>query len=221
VSRVPVGDLARSGAVNSLVALGTLDQGLRLQLGSTALVSHVVATTTVGARGSARVLEVLLQLFRSLNQSGHRIAGDHTSTGSRTSHESLVSSLLDIVESSLDTIKFLETNISLLSLLEVSLGLLDDVGLLQSLVGLLLGSTSRSRLKGQSGKSIVGVGESTGIGVSNLNKGLEVVKSIVSLVGGVVDVSEGRVVLDIDRFAGQGLLQVIVAQLESGLIMVK
>ena len=213
MSRVPVVDLAGSGAVGGLVALGALDQGLGLQVLRATFVSNVVSTTAVGAGGDTGALEGLLQGLRGIDQSGHRISRDQTSAGGGAGLESREGGALDLVESSLNTVELLEANIGLLGLCEVSLSLLDDASLLQSLVALLLGGVGGGGLKGQGGEGIVGVGKGTSVGVGGRDKGLEVVKSVLSVVGGVVNVSEGGVVLDVDRLAGQSLLQILVAKL--------
>lgn len=139
VGSVPVSDLARSGAVSNLVALGTLEQRLRLQLLGTALVGNIVRATTVGTGRDTGVLECLLQGLRSLQQGRGRIILDESRAGSSTGLEGLEGGPLDLVETSNDSIELLEAEVGLLGELEVGLGLLEDRGLLQGLVGLLLG----------------------------------------------------------------------------------
>lgn len=215
---VPVSDLARSGAVSDLVALGTLEQRLRLQVLGTALVGNIVRATTVGTGRDTRVLKSLLQGLRSLQQGRGRIGLDESSTGSSTSLEGLVGGALDLVETSNDSIELLEAEVGLLGELEVGLGLLEDRGLLQGLVGLLLGRTRWGRLEGQGGEGIVGVREGAGIGVGDLDEFLEVVEGVCGLVSGIVDVSEGRVVLDVDGLGCQSLLQILIAGLFVGMV---
>lgn len=54
--------------------------------------------------------------------------------------------------------------------------------------------------------------------MGDLDEFLEVVEGVGGLVGGIVDVSEGRVVLDVDGLGRQSLLQILIAGLFVGMV---
>lgn len=213
VGGVPVGDLAWSGAVGDLVALGALEESLGLELLGAALVGNVVVATAVGAGEETGGLEGLLQGLGSLQESRGLSRLESSVAAGATGLEGHEGSALDLVEGSDNAVELLEAEIGALGLLEVHLGLLEERDLLEGLVALLLGRARGDRLESEGGQGVVGVRQGAGIGVGSLDKGLEVGDGLLGLVGGVVDVSEHGVVLDIAGLNLQSLLQILVAAL--------
>jgi len=206
-------DLAGSGAVRHFVALGALEQGLGLLIGRARLVGNIVRTAAVSARSDTGALERLFEDLRGVQKGGIRVIWKESTAAGGADLERLVSRCLDLVEASGDAIKLLEALVGLLALCKVVLGLLKNSSLFEGLVTLLLGGTRGCRLKSQDRKGVVGIGQGARIRMGCLNKVFEVVKSVLSLVEGIVHIAEGRVIVDIHGFDRQCFFKILIAQL--------